>query len=257
MSGRFFVDEMFYHRFSLRQAPGTVDLMYRRSVSPQLNGTVTLQKGEVRLPSSTIKLHPSIIQYTGNPKLPSFEVGGTSVVQKVSIWVSFRGTLRTPDLRLGSKPRLPQDYLLLMLATGKRWRGMEQMVRDGQLSLDLAQDFLDFAVFGGAGSRLAERFGIEGSLLVGDKTTGVGIRKSLSDRVGVSYGVEQTIPEQKETPATRHKVGADYQVTETDKISVEAESQITSPGAGSTVADPKAAKPAKDEKIMIKYKKKF
>ena len=80
------------------------------------------------------------------------------------------------------------------------------------------------------------------------------MRKALSDRVGVIYGVEHTQAEQDQSGTIRQRVGADVEVTETDSLSVEAESEVPLPNAQKPVIAPE---PEKNEKVLLKYRKKF
>jgi hypothetical protein len=253
-TGRFMLKEFRYHHLVVQEAAVVVDLRYRSHPKPSghLEGVVQLDSGHVRLRNIRVVLEPSWIRYTGQPKRPWFEAKGRTRLEGVSIWITLKGTLQAPDLRLRSHPMFDQDYLLLMLASGKRWRGLEGVVKGDAISLDLVQDFLDHAVLGGRGSRLADRFGIRGSFSVGEGATQWGIQKTFSDRMEVRYGVEQHWPKEDQTPTVRirHKIGADLQVTETDRVSVEAERE------SSLAKEDPNQKPATDQ-ILIRYKKQF
>ena len=259
VTGDFRIPQLNYYGFSLTDATGTVALKVRPgSKEDGLKGEVVIQSGTLILKNSIVKLEPSRISYAGDLKRPVFDLYGTALIERVPIHITLKGTFHQPELTLSSDPPLPQPQLLLMLATGRRWKSMEGVSREGELPLDLVNDFIDFAAFGGSGSRIAERFGVEGALLVGEggKSAGVGIRTSLSDRVGVRYGVEQSQGDLGQSPSTRQKLGADLDVTETDQVSVEAESEV------STTGDPQSNPSKTNEatrtgRVLLKYKKKF
>jgi hypothetical protein len=152
-----------------------------------------------------------------------------------------------------------------MVATGRRFKGMEAtgLSSGNQLSLDMVADFIDYVAFEGAGSRLAQEFGIEGSLVLSDdgRTRELGVRKSLTDKVDVRYGLEQsqfdtTAQTESSTIATRHKVGADLQISDTDQISLEAEGQLAAQQQDPAFVK-KGQEVDQDEKVVVKYKKRF
>lgn len=257
--GIFHIRQLNYYSFSLVDAAGTLALTVQPgSKRDGLLGEVQIERGVLNLKNCSVKMEPSRIIYAGDPKRPVFDLMGTALIEKIPVRVVFKGTFRQPELRLSSDPPLPQEQLLLMLATGKRWKGMEGVSQEGSLSLDLVGDFLDFAVLGGSGTRLAQRLGVSGSLLVSDhgRTTGVGVRKSLSDRVDFQYGVEQTQAEVGQTSTVRQKVGAELEVTPTDRISVEAETEVV-PTQEKVLTTGKEKEPERSGKVLLKYKKKF
>lgn len=259
VQGVFYIRHLNYYTFSLVDAAGTVSLTVQPgSIRDGLIGEVQIEGGILNLKNCSVRMDPSRISYAGDPKRPVFDLSGTAVVEKIPVRAVFKGTFRLPELRLSSDPPLPQEQLLLMLATGKRWKGMEGVSREGGLPLDLVGDFLDYAVLGGSGSRLAQRLGVQGSLLVTEdgRTTGLGVRKSLSDRVGVRYGVEQTQAELGGAAVVRQKVGADLEVTPTDQLSVEAESETVPPQETATTGPPQK-EPERSGKVLLKYKRKF
>lgn len=260
ISGDFEIPQLNYYGFSLTDAVGALALQARPGARKDgFSGEVKIRSGLLNLKNSSIQLRPSRIFYTGQIKLPNFDLEGTAVVEKIPVRAVFKGTFRQPQLRLSSDPPFPQEQLLLMLATGKRFRSIEGVSSgEAQLPVDLVGAFLDYAAFGGSGTRLAQQLGVEGSVLVRDegRTTGLGVKKSLTDKVGVRYGVEQTQTETGESMIYRQKVGAELDVTETDQISVEAESEML-PTEEKAAAVGKDAEPERSGKVLLKYKKKF
>ncbi len=257
--GVFYIRQLNYYTFSLTDAAGTLSLTVQpRSVRDGLTGEIRIERGTLNLKNCSVKMAPSRILYAGDLKRPVFDLLGTSVIEKIPVRAVFKGTFRRPELRLSSDPPLSQEQLLLMLATGKRWKAIEGTSgREGELPVDLVTDFLDFIALGGSGSRLAQQLGVEGSLLVRDegRTTGLGVRKSLTDKVGVRYGVEQTQAETGEAaPVVRQKLGAELDVTPTDQISLEAESEVV-PTEKEVPASGK--EPERSGKVLLKYKRKF
>lgn len=261
LRGAFRIPQLHYYTFSLTDADGTAALTVRPgSKGEGLTGEVRIERGVLNLKHCSVKLESSRILYAGDPQQPVLDLAGTARVEKVPVHAVFKGTFRQPELRLSSDPPLPQEQLLLMLATGKRFRSIEGVSSgEAQLPVDLVGAFLDYAAFGGSGSRLAQQLGVEGSVLVRDegRTTGLGVKKSLTDKVGVHYGVEQTQPEMGQVPTVRQKVGAELEVTPTDRISVEAESEVTPPQEKVQTQNSSGKEPERIGKVLLKYKRKF
>ena len=259
--GAFHVRQLNYYTFSLVDAAGTVALTVQPGSKLEgLTGEVRIERGALNLKNGSIQLEPSRILYTGDAKRPVFDLLGSTGVEKIPVRAVFKGTFRRPELRLSSDPPLPQEQLLLMLATGKRFKSIEGVSSgEAQLPVDLVGAFLDYAAFGGSGSRLAQELGVEGSVLIRDegRTTGLGLKKSLTEKVGVRYGVEQTQPEIGQTPTVRQKVGAELEVTPTDRISVEAESEVTPPQEKVQAQSTGGKEPERTGKVLLKYKRKF
>ena len=269
LRGNYFVQELNYGYgdFSLRAAPGHVDMQFFRNPGQfSSRGELFVQSGELRLRNCVIALEPSRVIYSPDQPYPDLELEGTTVIEGLPIHLSMKGSWRYPDLRLSSDPPLPQEHLLLMVATGHRFKGMEAtgLSSGNQLSLDMIGDFIDYAALGGAGSRLAKELGIEGSLVLSNegRTRELGVRKLLTDKVDIRYGVEQTEANPTtqaangSTVAMRQKVGADLKITDTDQISVEAEGELSG-----EEQDPSFVKKGQEmdqgKKVVVTYKKRF
>ncbi len=264
VSGGLYLEELHYGTLVMKDCPVAAALeIVLQGKATKVHGEVLVKEGDLLLRDTAVKLEPSRFLYVGNPKLPRLDLHGMSEVEGIPIRSELRGTFRQPQLKVSSVPPLPQDHLLLMLATGRRWKGMEGTTGAGGqagLSLDLVGQFLDYTVLGGSAGSLAQRLGIEASVIVGEEGTGsAGVRKAITDKVGVRYGVEQTKPDVWGGPTiTRQKVGAEYQVTESDQISLEADSQLdtgsTQTGSGSVATEPESQR---DSKVFLQYKRKF
>ena len=140
---------------------------------------------------------------------------------------------------------------MVMLATGKRWKGAEASLNNAVISPDLTADFIDYFVFGGMGSKIARQFGISDiSLKIDKQTTGIGIKKEVSEKAEISYGIEQSQAKEKE-PTVTQKVGGEYKITES--VSVEAEKELKQDNETEKTQD----KAQTDDKVLIKFKKEF
>ncbi|MFC1704043.1 translocation/assembly module TamB domain-containing protein [Candidatus Omnitrophota bacterium] len=216
-------------------------------------GAAELESGKVSgQKTAVVNLEKSKIIFGGLPNEPLFDVRGQSIVEKTKIKIALKGTIEKPDLKLSSEPPFPEERLLVMLATGKSWQKTEVAATQGKLSPAVAGDFLDYFIFGGSGSQLAEKFGItDFSVKYEDSTKGVEVKKSLSDKIEAIYGVEQTTAKEGQVE-TFQKVGGEYAVT--DSISVGAEKEIKQQQDKIDASD---AESTSDDKVYLKFKKQF
>jgi hypothetical protein len=258
ISGRLKAPEISYRRFRLTGASASLDLKpWKEKKDWKLSGTIALEAGTLRFGETSIRLEPGRFIFDGDPALPAFELEGSAVVQELPIRIVARGTPLKPEFRLSSTPQLPEEQLLVMLATGQGWAGTEQAIREGKVNADLAKEFIDYFLLGGSGSRLAHSLGIkEVSLLYDEETRGVAVKKDLSSRLDAVYGIETSRPQstQSSVGATQ-KIGAEYKLGESSSVAVETKKSLTSTPetAGSDDLD----QPAPKQSVTVEYKRKF
>ncbi|MBU1998464.1 MAG: translocation/assembly module TamB [Candidatus Omnitrophica bacterium] len=253
IKGTALVGKIDYKSFSLSNAPLVCNiLLNNKAVPAQVSGTVLVKRGQISGPGSVfVQLEESKLLFSGDYSNPSFDIKGNSTVEKTKIQIVLMGTSDKPELKLSSDPTLPQEQLLVMLATGKKWSGIGSVLSNGVVTPDLALDFIDYFVLGGGGSKIADKFGITGFSVTLDKAkTGVEVKKSVTDKVEVGYGVLQTQNKDRTQEITQ-KVSGELRVT--DSISVGAEKELKQP---STLENPPQEQKAND-KVMIKFKKNF
>ncbi len=251
LTGKFFIKQLLHNGFSIMDCPGNLRLnLSDMKEDLKLEGEVVVDSGMISARNTTIMIQPSKVIFSGNPKSPSFDIKGFSTIEKTKIKIVMKGSMDNPDIKLTSEPSLPQGKLLLMLATGKSWKGVDTSLEKGQVSADVAADLIDYLVFGGSGSKLAKQFGISNLSVKFDNTTkGIGVTKEITDKVEVSYGVEQSQIDGQNGQTTQ-KVGTGYKVTET--ISVEGQREVQQQDKTQTQDEPKA-----NDKLLLKFKKKF
>ncbi|MBI2093793.1 MAG: translocation/assembly module TamB domain-containing protein [Candidatus Omnitrophica bacterium] len=224
VEGSFIVQELLHKRLQLNDAQGQVDLTVNRKFSPVgLLGTLTLRQGILSSKTTLMRLRPSLLRWDGNPMQPAVDVGGTAVVDNTTIRMNITGKLGKPQVRLSSSPPMGQRRLLAMLVTGKSWSSAETLFGHDYLSTELAQDFIDYFVFGGSVSRIAKQFGLSELALTYNPETGeAGAKTLLFDRVEASYVLEPPTPNEP-NGTIKQRGGAGYRFGEATSISVEAE----------------------------------
>lgn len=253
LRGIAFVEKLNHGTFSLRDAPLVCDVTFDNNAKDiEVNGAIIIKKGTLSGPgTAVVQLDESKLIFSGNPQKPSFDIKGESFVEKTKIKISLKGTAEKPNLKLSSEPPLPQEWLFVMLATGKKWAGIDTVFSKGEISPDLAMDFIDYFVLGGSGSKIADKFGITGLSVTLDKTTrGVELKKSVYDKVEVGYGVlhEQNTAKSSEVA---QKISGNYKLTETIAVSTEKELEPVK------IPEKYPSEQKANDKVMIKFKKNF
>lgn len=252
ISGNFFVEKLIYKDFTLRNAKVTVNLKLSKfSDEFTLAGEIVVEEGKLLIKNTEINLQKST--FFIKPDLPStsFFIEGKSRVDGTEIQVILKGTKDKPDLQLSSEDDISKDKLLLMLATGKSWKGLDTAIDKKQVSSDLVKDFVDYFVFAGSGDRLARKMGIKNIFVNLEKEKkGIGVKKQLLDNVDVGYEVNEmgaaTSPK-----SLQQKISGDVSVT--NKVSVSMEKELKVKDGTSQVLQDKP----EDNKVLIKYKTKF
>ncbi|MFH0827253.1 MAG: translocation/assembly module TamB domain-containing protein [Candidatus Omnitrophota bacterium] len=237
--------------FSLSDCPLSFNVQLKAfKKEPELQGSVFTESGEISGPKTAIiQMKESKISFSGVFKKAALNLKGISEVDGTKISAELKGTLDEPELKLVSDPPLPQERLMVMLMTNKGWKGAEDIFSKGGLSPDLARDFIDYFVFSGSGSKVAQRFGITGfSITLDEQKKGLGIKKEITEKIDATYAIEQS-QEKEEPPATTQRIGAELKITES--ISVGAEKELRQE------AETDTAQQQPNDKVILKIRKEF
>ena len=253
VSGKFIIKEIRRNDFVAVNCPGSFDLDLKDVIQhAKLYGEVQFKSGKLTgNKTAMVTLEPSSIIFSGNLKEPSLNFKGVSSVEGVKIDIVLKGTFKSPDLKLSSNPPIPREKLLIMLATGKMWRGVDAATQGAGSSTGLAADFLDYFIFSGSGSKLAKKLGVKDfSVKIDSSSKGVSLKKDLNGRTEVSYGIDQSNPKDSKSQATQ-KVGVGYKLTE--NISLDAEREIKQNNKNDDETD----KPKEESNLKVQFKKQF
>lgn len=253
LTGTFKIKKLLREGFSMIDVSGNFNLRLKDFTSRlKLFGVVSLDNATVFGPNTaTVNIEKGKIIFNADPKNPSLDLRGVSMVEGVKINIIAKGSFEKPQLHLSSEPALGQDKLLIMLATGKTWKAVEGSLSQGHLSADLAKDFIDYFIFSGSGAKLAELLGVSDiSLgLEKDKKT-FGFKKAVSDKINATYDVEQAKGKEGEI-ATTQKAGGEYKISDNVSIGVKKELK------GEDKTGQPQDKQKTDDEINVKFKKAF
>ncbi|MFH1457823.1 MAG: translocation/assembly module TamB domain-containing protein [Candidatus Omnitrophota bacterium] len=251
-SGQCQVTKLMRNGFSLSDCPVAFDLELKLSKNePLFYGTLISDRGVISGPkTAVINMQSSKVLFSGVAKDAALSLKGSSLVEGAKINIELRGTLKNPELKLASDPALSQERLLVMLMTNKSWKGAEGALAKGELSPDLVSDFVDYFVFSGSGSRIAQQLGITGfSFTFDEQKKGVGVKKEITEKIGASYAIEQSQGIEEQSTTTQ-RIGTEVKITQ--GISIGAEKELKQEAK----TDPAQQQPPND-KVILKIKKEF
>ncbi|MBF0532245.1 MAG: translocation/assembly module TamB domain-containing protein [Candidatus Omnitrophica bacterium] len=255
VTGKCLISRLQYQRFFAQELPAQISLEITAPAGRlNLYGQVKLASGMVSGSSmATITLAPSQFDFRGDPRRVLYQVKGESQVDQTIIHLVLRGNGLKPDLQLTSDPMMPQEALLVMLATNKSWSNITGALSNGKISPDIAKDFIDYFVLNGQGKVLGEKFGIRNFTIHYDNQgTGLGITKEISKQLDAIYDIRtKTLPAG--SKETKHIFGGELHVT--DQISVNAlrQYQFQEDPSGRPLPEQTRA----DGELLLKFKTKF
>jgi hypothetical protein len=254
LKGKFVIDHMPSHGFLFRDAPVDCDLYFMRVGGFWgTYGKIVIRRAWLQAPRSVVRLGESRLIFDGDPRDPQLDINGISTVARLRIRITVKGTRKEPRMELASDPPLPQEQLMLMLTTGKRWDSLSGLNTNYKMTPELAGDFVDYFFFGGAGLQVAKFLGLSGISYKFDATTqGVTLNKDLSDRLGVGYGVTIGTTGSQGHREITQIVESEYRVT--DNVTVSVQKEILPVERSSAVVQPRRIP---DDRVYLKYRTQF
>ncbi|MDD5614465.1 MAG: translocation/assembly module TamB domain-containing protein, partial [Candidatus Omnitrophica bacterium] len=207
--------------------------------------------GSIAKKDITVNIQWAKTEFSQGHKSPSIDFQGYSQVGGVKIEISLRGSIQNPYLKLTSNPELSQERLLIMLVTGKRWKGADYFFQEGEVTPELAKDLVDYFILGGRADKIMQRFGLSDiSFRYNNTVRSFGLKKSLSENVDASYELEQSlINGQSQAPVQR--IGGEYRIT--DGLSVEIDRELKS----DRITGEEEKESQAEGKIFLRFKKEF
>ena len=224
--GRLMVESITYKTTTVSQGPGTFHLVAN---IPDwfLTGEASMTDGKVLARRVTVNLMPSKVYFKGDPYNPALDIHGLSVVDKVNIDLGFKGTLKNPQMVVVSDPPLPEEVLVVMLATG---RSLEKALASGKattLKGELVSGFFDYLLLGGQGGDFARQYGLNNTTGSYEESSNkIGLTKKITDEVRVGVEIEK-VPQgvySKQQEIYSQKVAGEMDVT--DHVSVNVSQKV-------------------------------
>lgn len=249
LQGRLTIEKLSKEDFILTQGPASVDMdLSDEDQNLKLKGNIVLYKGELQSRKTKITLKKSSAFISDDPKNPALSIQAFSKIEDVDIDISVKGTLKKPDLKLSSDPPLPSEILMVMLATGRKWQGLEEL-EQGQLTPDIVKDFVGYLFFSGSGEGFLIKMGITDlkvNLKNGQRE--IGFKKQMTKKLDLDYDLQQKTLGSS-VPTVYQTLGADYRVS--NRLYASFERQV--PKGGGTAPNDQDI----DNRFLLKYKRKF
>lgn len=257
ISGRFIAERLEHNGFLLEECPVQVKLHFLPGAAQwETYGRMDLLGGWLQSPAVRFDLLKSRLTFAGRAAWPELNINAAARVLRTRIDIKVRGSRKDPLVFLSSDMPYPKEQLLLMLATGRRWSGMEGAVNGNPMTPQLASDFVEYLLFGGSRGKIVEWFGLSDiSLIADEKAQGVSLTKDLTDRLGLGYGIKVgPKPADKEHPReVTQTIEGDYHLT--DRLTISAQKEIKA-DRSSFMSDPDSyEKP--DDRILLRYRSRF
>jgi len=249
------IKELIYKGFVFSDSFCSLDLTPKEMTGEKkLFGKVMLKTGILNTQKVLITLESGEIRFEGPLDEPRLAFQGNARVERTKINISVKGTVKIPEIVLTSEPSYSEQKLMIMLATGKSWKSVEESFNTGVFSADVTKDFIDYLFFAGQGNRFAQQLGVHDFTVTFDENTkGAGARKSITDKLEVGYAAEQKTTKENESSVSQ-KMQGEYQVTGQVSVGVEKEMMQERTGAA---LDSSSERTNSKDKIYLKYKKSF
>ena len=264
VSGSFWVERIIQNEFVLQEAFARADLHFlKRRLHWETHGKLFLDKGWLRNALVRLELEPGYLYFSGRPSAPELNVHAVARVARTRIFVQVTGTRDAPKLELTSEPPYPQEQLLLMLTTGKRWIGVERSSGKSGMTPGLASNFVDYLLFGGERGAIIRMLGLSDiSLNADDKKQGITFSKDVTGRLGVGYGVEIKTDPGRQKEWTQRLEG-EYRLT--DKFLLGVQKEVKPERVSGALGDQKDASSGgrltpddlPDDRVFLKYRSSF
>ncbi|HEO63987.1 MAG TPA: hypothetical protein ENN78_01815, partial [Candidatus Omnitrophica bacterium] len=208
-SGRFKIEQIAQDGFSVSGSQAAFKGFYSKNsfyIQADFEGGTIVKK------DITVNIQRAKIDFSQGQKSPVIDFHGHSQVGGVKIEISLKGSLQNPSLKLTSTPELSQERLLIMLVTGKRWKGADYFFQEGEVTPELTKDLVDYFILGGRADRIMQKFGLSDISFKYDSTMrSFGLKKSLSENVDARYELERSLVDsQAQTPVQR--IGGEYRI---------------------------------------------
>lgn len=253
VEGNFLIDNATYKNFRVSGCPVKISVKLPRTGSGmRAAGKAVVSGGRISGDNTAvIRLGEGAVQFNGRLRDTSFSLNGSAMVEDTRIDAALGGSVDKPELKLFSQPPLSQDRLLLMLATNRGWQSAENVVSSGKLPADMAADFLDYFILGGAAGKFVRDLGIRDvSVKIDARSTEMGATKDITDNASIRYSLEQ-VQETDSAPVSYHKLSAEYKITGTFFLGAERVTKQISE------ADGEDESRKIDDKIFLKFNADF
>lgn len=252
LRGQFFMEDLRYVGFSLRDLPASVDFTLTPGGEGVLwNGFLSVPSGAVLSRLTKVDLEESKLIFHGSFRNPSLDIKGSAKVNDTLINITLKGTKQKPEMHLTSDPPKAEKALMLMLATGQEIKLPEKNLGDEQLSSDSTRDFVDYFTFASDGKSVGLT---DFSVQMDENAQGLGIKRRVNDQLKVGVNLQETHATSGLSSDVTRSVGGEVRVSEHVTLGVDQKvTQINDPAQ----TQPTSQQNQGETDVIIKYKKSF
>lgn len=256
VSGPLNVSRLSFKQIQLQDTPVHVELDIPLTDPKRLKGRLIAEQGNVAMRGIPLRLLSATVFFDPKERIPRFQVRAETTVGNTEISVKLDGTFDKPEMELTSEPPKSEGLLLVMLATGRNWKPVDEAIGKQPVDGELARDFLDYVVSGGIGSQISSRFGVDIlKLQMLNQKKAVEVQTTIRDRVDIRSGIGFSDTADSGT-RLEQSVGVDLKVDKDTELQLDLQRETT---RGAPTQE-ELLNPRKDEvseEVMLKLKKSF
>ncbi len=121
-TGHFFVDKIVYRDTTVKDGFSRLDLTVKSlGVTPSMTGFIIMDSALVQTNKINIDLTTSKVDFKEDVVNPLLDIHGSSQVEDIDIDMAIKGSLQRPRLTFNSDPPMPEEEIIAVLVTGKKW----------------------------------------------------------------------------------------------------------------------------------------
>ncbi len=260
LDGRLIVDRIQYTTTVVSDGPGEIHLVFTppfTTSAVHMTGLAQMTEGKVQARRIMLDLGQSRVMFKGDVTNPQLDIHASSVIDKITIDVGFKGTLKNPEMIVASDPPMSSDVLLIMLATGKTFGGSSAIKDNGKISGELVTDFIDYSLLGGQGGGFAKRYGLSVSNVQYDNEgKKIGLKKKITEDMRIGVEIEQMPYILNRSTEYSKKVEGEVDVTEHLSVNV-SQKVLPREDKSKNIGSNQTSSSKGESEIYLKYQSRF
>ncbi|MBF0489246.1 MAG: translocation/assembly module TamB domain-containing protein [Candidatus Omnitrophica bacterium] len=126
LTGSFLVDKFAFKNTQLSDGFSHLDLTINSlGAVPSMTGFIIMESALVKVEKVLIDLATSKVNFKGDVSDFLLDIHGSSKVEDIAIDLAIKGTFQKPKLVFNSDPPMSEEQIMIALATGKSWSGID------------------------------------------------------------------------------------------------------------------------------------
>jgi hypothetical protein len=126
LKGHFLVDKFIFKNAQVKDGFSHLDLtILSLGDKPALQGFIIMESALIKVEKISVDLMTSKVDFKGDVRDFLLDIHGSTKIEDTGIDLSIKGTFLKPILLFNSDPPMSEEKILLLLATGKSWSGIE------------------------------------------------------------------------------------------------------------------------------------